>query len=249
MQATHFYFALRISISSGFVWAKSVRPLNTHWRFQDLTGRRFGRLVVVGYAGRAGNSSRGSMWLCRCDCGNATTVLRSSLVGDITRSCKCVMRATAARGRRTHGLCRTPENVIWNSMVKRCHNPKCLEYHNYGGRGIVVCDRWRGRTGFVNFLADVGPRPSPKHSIDRIDNDGGYEPANCRWATAEQQQLNTRRTVFVTFNGETKTILEWSRITGISYSALYQRIWHGWTAERALTEPSPTHINLPRPRR
>lgn len=124
------------------------------------------------------------------------------------------------------------EWTVWCSMKQRCSNPKAVQFANYGGRGIQVCQRWMK---FDNFLADMGFRPSREHSLDRIDNSKGYSPDNCRWATHQEQQRNIRTNVRVTFQGLDLTVAEWSAKTGIPASALYQRFDEGWDAARALT--------------
>ena len=120
-------------------------------------------------------------------------------------------------------------------MKKRCLNPRAKQFEDYGGRGITVCDRWIN--SFENFFADVGPRPSPEHSIDRIDNDGNYELGNVRWATAFEQAANNRRNVSITVDGETLPASEWARRTGTNVYTIYDRLDAGWNPQRAVTEP------------
>lgn len=136
----------------------------------------------------------------------------------------------------THGLSSTSEYGIWSGMRKRCENPKCPAFKRYGGRGIVVCERWRA--SFADFLADMGPRPSPKHSLDRIDVNGNYEPGNVRWATAATQARNTRRNHTLTVGDETLCLSEWGERFGIQPGLIQARIDMGWTTERAVTTPS-----------
>ena len=150
----------------------------------DLAGARIGSLTVLREAERRRNGN--VYWECLCDCGNRKEIAGSSLRRQLSFSCGCgIARANIARS--IHGMTDTQEHHIWKLMIARCHtSPDPL----YGGRGISVCDRWRN--SFVAFYADMGPRPSPKHSIDRIDNDGDYEPSNCRWATPHEQGINKR---------------------------------------------------------
>lgn len=140
---------------------------------------------------------------------------------------------------RTHGTSGKNDPIYntWAHIRMRCNNPQDSSYENYGGRGIKVCDRWMGEDGFVNFRADMGPRPSPKHSIDRIDNDGDYTPTNCRWATKTEQVRNRRVTRTLTHNGETLSLVEWSERTGIAYDTLKRRKAMGWSDEKTVTEP------------
>lgn len=193
----------------------------------DLTGRKFGRLTVLGYAGR--NRFDHIQWLCRCDCGNETVKTTSSLANGRTVACGCYNPS------RTHGGVGKPEYQVWSAMVQRCTTPGHKAYPHYGGRGIKVCARWRH--SFQNFYDDMGPRPGKGYSLDRIDNDGDYEPSNCRWATQRQQMNNCRINHRLTFNGQTMTINQWAAKTGINNTTIHQRLKHGWSIERTLTEP------------
>lgn len=142
--------------------------------------------------------------------------------------------------------CRTPEWMAWQNMRARCHNQNLRQYKDYGGRGIKVCDQWQGKGGFKTFLNDVGFRPSEEYTLDRIDNALNYEPGNVRWATRYQQNSNTRKNIYLTANGKTQTISQWSRELGIPNSTLTARYNLGWTAEdiinvrvRPITEVGP----------
>jgi hypothetical protein len=208
-------------------------PIPTHQGFRDLTGQRFGRLLAVSYAGPA----RGhQLWNCVCDCGNTCVVRSNNLLTRSSIGCGCIRREKCRERSTTHGRSRTTEFNTWQSIQMRCHNPNDTSYHNYGGRGITVCARWR--ESFANFLADMGPRPSPKHSLDRINNDGPYSPENCRWATKSEQDANKRSAVLLTYMGSTKIPGEWARLTGIKISTLSARLKLGWTVEDALTMPT-----------
>ena len=130
---------------------------------------------------------------------------------------------------------RRPERHAWQAMNRRCYNPKCPDYQDYGARGITVCERWRD--SFENFLADMGPRPSSKHSIDRIDVNGNYEPSNCRWATLKEQLRNQRRNPRYEFRGERLTLTDIAERSGIPRLTLHYRLKRGWNLEDAATRP------------
>lgn len=155
-------------------------------RANNLTGQRFGRLFVLCLLSNQKHKRR---WACRCDCGQFNIVVGEKLVSGKTRTCGC--------GRRKHGHSyfngrkqTTPEYNSYRCMLGRCNEPRTANYKNYGGRGITVCERWNN---FENFLADMGLKPSPKHTIDRLDSSGNYEPSNCRWATYKEQNDPSRK--------------------------------------------------------
>lgn len=147
----------------------------------DLTGRRFRKLLVLSRVVRPGRD--GIRWLVRCDCGKEK-LMRTEVLRHSKRTVAC-----GCHHYKTHGLSRTTENTIWRGMTRRCTNKNDISWKYYGGRGISICKRW---SKFENFLADMGKRPSRNHSIDRINNDGNYEPGNCRWATSREQHANKR---------------------------------------------------------
>lgn len=194
-----------------------------------VAGSKYGYLTAV--RSLEGSDLGRNVWVLRCDCGQeAIAQANPVLRGDIT-SCKCKRNARFFR----HGMYKSPEYRAWSSMISRCKNPGNASFADYGGRGIAVCDEWAG--DFTKFFEDMGPRPSPKHQIDRIDNDGSYEVNNCRWATPSENSRNRRNTIFVECDGEVKTLAEWSYFTGIGYQTLRKRLNAGWDAKRALTHP------------
>lgn len=205
---------------------------------RQLAGRRYGRWTVISEVLPRDPKCR--RWECRCDCGVVKSVSQGSLEHGGTQSCGCLSREMAS-ARATHGTTRggnrhgSPEYRIWCGMRSRCNNPAYPEYHLYGGRGIRICPDW---DDFLQFLEDMGPRPSPKHSVDRVNNDGPYSKDNCRWATLAEQQNNRRGNHVLTFRGESHTLAQWARITGIHPHTLQRRIENGWPPERALTEPT-----------
>lgn len=206
-------------------------------RQTDLTGRRFGRLVVRGLAPPEGGGGR-RKWLCRCDCGGLKPVYPSRLVSGRVRSCGCLLAATGRRPayqNARHGMTDRPLYQVWRQMIARCHSLRHKQFADYGGRGITVCARWR--ESFEMFAKDMGPRPSPRHSVDRIDNNRGYELGNARWATQREQSLNTRANVFLEFQGERRTQTEWAEITGIGLMTIRRRLERGWGVEKALLTP------------
>lgn len=195
----------------------------------DITGHVFGRLTVES---RAENSAHGSaQWLCRCACGASKVARGCHLRSGLTRSCNC-MRATHGHA---SGSADSPEFKAWSAMKSRCNNPTHADYTNYGGRGISVCSQWV--SSFESFLRDVGKRPSTRHSIDRIDNDGNYNLDNCRWSTACEQSRNRRSTKWITHGVETRTQTEWSLTLSENPGIVSRRINTGWTEAQAVTTP------------
>lgn len=159
-------------------------------KYVDITGHKYNRLLALEDVGK--DVRNGRVWKCRCDCGNYVNVSSNHLRRGHSKSCGCISRESAVQRFTTHGHTKkgqSTEYKAWSNMISRCTNSNTTYYDNYGGRGISVCDRW---LSFENFLSDMGLKPSPKHSIDRIDVNGNYEPSNCRWATMNQQARNTR---------------------------------------------------------
>lgn len=191
----------------------------------DLKGKRFGRLIVLERAQKP--NANNAMWRCRCDCGGETIAAASNIAGGTTRSCGCLAKEAARKllqdNRYTflHGKSHTVEHSTWMRMIDRCHNPSNSRYAGWGGRGISVCPEWRN--DFMAFLNHVGKKPSPKHSIDRIDNDRGYGPGNCRWALPYTQMRNSRLVVFVEIDGIRLCVSDWCIFLQISKGMLYIR--------------------------
>lgn len=198
----------------------------------SLLKRKFHWLVVIKEIGK-----RKGWCVCRCKCKKTVTVKRHRLLSNHTRSCGCFQSFVTARRNTKHGKSHLPEYTTWCGMIDRCYRPKNKRYARYGGRGIRVCKRWRH--SFENFLSDMGRRPSPQHSIERGNNNGDYTPSNCQWATAAIQNRNNRRNVKFSYNGETKTVSDWARSIGLSFSCLRSRLAKpDWSLEKAMTAPS-----------
>ena len=199
------------------------------------TGTRFGRLVVLKempvHTYPAGKHGR--RFQCECDCGNVTVVRLDSLRYGATKSCGCLQKERQAAAATKHGMRGTPEYNSWRGMNRRCSSPSDLDFHRYGGRGINVCGRWR--ESFAAFFADMGPRPSPEHTIDRIDNNKEYSPENCRWTTWTVQHRNRRDNRLLTFDGRTLCLAAWAEETGVGYQVIHGRLARGYTIEQALT--------------
>lgn len=199
-------------------------------KLTDRLGQRYGRLLVTGRAPNKSQKDTNARWECVCDCGVKTVQYGQDLKKGKVVSCGC----WNDEKRFKHGLADTPVHRVWIGMNSRCSNPKLANYANYGGRGIKVCERWKS---FENFVADMGIRPEG-YSIDRINNDGDYEPSNCRWATTKQQLNNKRVNRILVLNGESRTIAEWSEKLGIGWYTIRSRVdRYGWTIEKALTTP------------
>lgn len=209
--------------------------------FIDLSGKRFGRLLVVRRVDKPVTSKkRGIYYLCKCDCGTEKILNRNSLQSG-TQSCGCLIVETTAQLAKktltTHGMAKHPLYHVWHHMMQRCGNPKYREYKLYGARGITVCERWKD---VRNFISDMEATYRSGLEIERIDNDKGYEPSNCRWANRKEQCNNTRHNVFFEFNGERKTIAQWAETLGISHQCMNKRL-HDWPLERALTAAKLSH--------
>jgi hypothetical protein len=198
-----------------------------------LAGQRFGLLNVISQSKHIG---RRIAWLCRCDCGTELIVAANNLSSGHTRSCGCVRKGVNKR----HGMSETAEYRSWCKMKARCYDRNDKRYQNYGGRGIAVCSRWRN--SFENFFEDMGPRPEG-YSLERIDNDGIYEPSNCIWVPIENQSRNRSTVRWIEFKGKRMSIADWSREMDIGFATLRFRLDHGWPVHLALTTPAQTGNN------
>ena len=198
----------------------------------SAVGNRHGLWTIIGDKVMVG---RLQQYHCRCDCGTVRFVIPADLCTGRSTNCGCVRRKKVGARNFKHGLTHTREYIAWAGMLARCSNPKHVCYHNYGGRGITVCKRWR--ESFTTFITDMGMPPSPKHQVDRIDNNGNYEPGNCRWVTNAQNAQNTRKNVFIECNGERLCLSEWARRIGISIESLRGRLSSGWSEQEAVTTP------------
>lgn len=196
----------------------------------DLTGVRVNRLQVIR---RVDNVGKQPAWMCLCDCGNEKRVLGMHLRAGNIVDCGCTFRARQAVVKTTHGGSRTAAYHIWRGMRERCENPNHPSWHRYGGRGIKVCAAW---ADYAVFIADMGPRPSTKHSLDRTNNDGNYEPGNCRWATALEQGNNRGTNVHITLDGVTKSMSDWARHFRISYAVVQMRRSEGLQGAELFTK-------------
>lgn len=211
-------------------------------RFIDLTGLRFGRLIVVREEEK--DKFGHTKWLCRCDCGQEKIIYGNSLRQGSTKSCGCLSIEITVKRNLKHGHSKrsgySKTYRVWDHMIQRCNNSNCKAYEDYGGRGIGVCARWDISQGgsFENFLNDVGEQPGKGYSIDRVNNNGDYSPNNWKWSTNKEQMRNTRRNRTEIFNGKNQCRTDWAKEYRMSTSALIQRLDKlGWTIEKALTTP------------
>lgn len=206
---------------------------------KDLAGQKFGRLTVArrGTTHVLPSGQRQTMWDCLCDCGNTTTVNTGNLKSGRVVSCGCYKREVQKRRRRgTHGYSRTRLYNIWHKMRQRCSWERAEYYDRYGGRGIEVCREWG--EDFSNFCAwALRSGYDDSLSIDRVDADGDYEPANCRWVTMKAQENNRANNVIVEHDGKSLTLAEWADECGLKYTTFYERLKRGWSFHDALTKP------------
>lgn len=198
---------------------------------KDLTGKKFGRLLVLSMAERIKGNVH-IAWNCICDCGVIKSVFGSNLKRGLTKSCGCIHREELVKRNTTHNLSNESLYGTWHQMIERCYNTKNVNFHNYGGRGIVVCERWLNSV--ENFINDMGIRPEG-YSLDRIEVNGNYEPNNCKWSSVKEQLNNKRDNRLINFNGETLNVTQWSEKLNINPKTIDSRLRRGKSLDRVLS--------------
>lgn len=201
--------------------------------FIDLTDQVFGRLKVIRHIKKT--EWKDTRWECKCDCGNMAIVRAASLKAGLTKSCGCLHREITGNINRSHGMSGSPEYRAWTKIIRRCTKPNTKEFKDYGNRGITVCKSWENN--FTTFFKHVGKRPSKKHSIDRINNNGNYETGNVRWALPKVQANNSRRNHKITLNNWTLNLGQWATFVGISKFTISGRIRRNWPPAKAIFTP------------
>ena len=208
---------------------KSLSPI---FDINEYIGEKYNMLTVIGIAERKPTDKKWYL-LCKCDCGNTIRVTPYQLKANQIKSCGCLRHISPSYvdGKSNHPLYGT-----WLQMIRRCENPKSTHYDRYGGRGIKVCEEWHDFWKFVEWSDSVGGKPDG-YTLDRINNDGNYEPSNCRWADRETQSSNKSNNLFVSYKGKTLTLKQWSVLTGINHQTLINRYRRGWDAKRIIETP------------
>jgi len=202
--------------------------------FRVTIGTTFNELIILEYIGL--NKAKQRLWKCQCSCGNITKVTTCDLRSGKTKSCGCLQRRRSSEFNFKHGLTRSLEYRTWCNIKNRCYNPNNKDYHNYGGRGIYVCDTWIN--SFETFIQDMGRKSFKGATLDRIDNNGPYSPDNCRWASQTEQARNRSNNHLITFNGKTQCLAAWAEELNLKYHTLKCRIlYYGWSIEKAFTMP------------
>jgi hypothetical protein len=200
----------------------------------QLFGKRFGKLTAIEIVGKTKNGSY--LWRCKCECGNEAVASSANLMNGHTKSCGCLRADRCREIFSTHGLEHTRIYGIWSDMKNRCQNKRNIEYHRYGGRGISICDEWKDDViAFFDWAMANGYREGL--TLDRRDNEGNYDPSNCRWVDRKTQQNNRRNSIYITVNGVTLPCAEWARRTGIPKNTIRNRLIMGWSAAEAVTRP------------
>lgn len=203
----------------------------------NISGIRFGKLTPLGPIRKSAGGH--IIWLCQCDCGSTTEARACHLKSGHTQSCGCSgSRTSAAERFSTHGLGKSREYKSWAHIVRRCTNPNNPAFADYGGRGITVCDEWRHNFQTFYDHVSVLPHSGEKgYSIDRIFNNGNYEPGNVKWSTAKEQSRNTRANVMLTHNDKIQCVADWAKELDIPSAVLHKRLLRGWSAQKTLATP------------
>lgn len=198
-------------------------------KFQDLTGRVFGRLTVEGIDHKVPRQPHGSIiyWRCRCDCGNVITTSADSLRNSGVKSCGCLRREKNSKTQTKHGMAHTKIYSTWENMMRRCYSPKHKSYLRYGARGIIVCERWHNFEKFFEDVSQMEHFGEIGYTLDRRDNNSNYEPENVRFATRKEQNRNTNRNILVEFEGELMALSAAAELTGLNYGTLRDRYYKG----------------------
>ena len=196
----------------------------------DLTGKRYGSLTVEKIA--VDEPGKKKKWLCKCDCGNEIIVTSSNLVSGRTSSCKICGKKRLSEKNKKHGMTSTKLYGVWNSIKTRCTNTNSKSYKDYGARGIRICEEWKESSNFFEWALANGYKNGLE--IDRIDVNGNYEPSNCRWVAREQNSNNKRNNKYIEYNGETKTLAEWSRYFDVNYKNLSRNLIKGYSFDEAV---------------
>lgn len=204
-------------------------------KFKDLTGMKFGKLTVLGIAFKKPRKPHGYRiyWKCRCECGNCCDVLSDNLTRDHTLSCGCLLKEISHKINYKHGLTHTQIYNVWASIKQRCFYSKSISFQNYGGRGITMFEDWiNDFQAFYNYVSKLPHFGEEGYTLDRIDNNGNYEPNNIRWVTKKEQANNTRRNIIIEYQGKKMSLKEAANLSGIDYTALFERYKKGDTGER-----------------
>lgn len=216
--------------------SKGGNPIYQPNKQRDISKQKFNNLTAISFDHRDEKSRH--YWKFRCDCGRELIIRKSSVTSGNTKMCKECANIQLSKNKTTHGMSKTRIYKEWAGMIQRCNNPKSTSYERYGAKGITVCDEWLGENGFINFCKwAMANGYRDDLTIDRIDNDKGYSPDNCRWATCKEQSCNKNSNKNLTYRGKTMTMAEWADEIGISRSSLFGRLKRGWSVEKALSTP------------
>ncbi len=201
---------------------------------RDITGNKYNRLTAIKFSHFGESKYKSRYWLFKCDCGKEKAIGKEYVTGGYTKSCGCLFLEVKTTHGSTRNRTLTGAYLSWQSLKRRCLNKHEVVYQNYGARGIKVCNRWK--KSFANFLEDMGERPSREYQLDRINNNGNYEPNNCKWSTKKEQANNRRTTILINYNGETKCLMDWCKKYDLAYSTMCyrRRVNPEWSLEQEI---------------